>query len=122
MFIEYNDYLISIPKIGYVTFYRDDFDLLTMQVVDKNNDIMLELHVKDENDCELIINKLVLNRRVRFVEINGYIINVDIIYYLKPINTQDGFCVGVWNHEKEIIKIETSYNNYMMIVRKLQVL
>ena len=32
------------------------------------------------------------------------------------------FCVGVWNHEKEIITIETSYDKYMMIVRKLQVL
>ena len=122
MFIEYNDYLISIPKIGYVTFYRDDFNLITMQVVDKNDDIMLELHIKDEKDCELIISKLVLNRRVRFIEIDGYIINVDIIYYLKPINNQSNFCVGVWNHEKEIITIETSYDKYMMIVRKLQVL
>jgi hypothetical protein len=122
MFIEYDDYLISLSKIGYITFYEDDLGLRVMQIVDKNNDIMLELHVKDEDDYKLIVAKLLANRRVRFIEIGDYVINADIIYYLKPIDSEYGFCIGVWNHEKEIITIEASYNYYVVILRKLQVI
>lgn len=122
MFIEYDDYLIATSKIGYVTSYKDDLGLRVMQIVDKNNDIMLELHVKDEGDYLIIVTKLLANRRVRFIEIGDYIINADIIYYLKPINSEYGFCIGVWNHEREIITIEASYNYYVIILRKLQVL